>query len=181
MKKFTTIVVTMGITLMVGGTVLPAAATDSNVRITASAATKQSKIQRGPIWSNYNKHDYKVANTRGKTYEMTGKANNIKLKVNHNLKNYKNSTWVRRKLTQIKQNGNWNVYYYVTTGKKSKIGGWVKLTDMKLKHPHKPAKHVAPDFDIWYRKLNQKQRNEYRDFTYSGARDADGEPSEMSF
>ncbi|MFC6180985.1 hypothetical protein [Lactiplantibacillus daowaiensis] len=179
MKKLTMIVATMGIALMVGGTALPAAAAvDSSGGTTASAVTKQSKIQRSHIW-NIKHRDYKVVNTKGKTYTFSGKTNNVKMKANHNLKNYKQSTWTRKKIVQIKQDNNWMVYYYVTTGKKGKISGWVKLTDVNLKHPRKPAKHVAPEFDVYYRKLNQAQRNEYREFTYTGARTAEGEPSEM--
>ncbi|MFC6180988.1 hypothetical protein [Lactiplantibacillus daowaiensis] len=177
MKKLTPILATMGIALVFGGTILPAAG-DSNV-VTASAATKQSNIQRDTIWA-FKQHDYKVVNTKGKTYQMTGKASNIKLTANHYLKNYKKSTWVRHKATQIKQNGNWNMYYYVTTGKKGKINGWVKVNDVDLKHHNKPKKHVQGDFDTYYHKLNQAQRNDYVEtIQYGGCRTATGEPIQV--
>ncbi|MFC6180987.1 hypothetical protein [Lactiplantibacillus daowaiensis] len=123
MNKLTTIIVTMGIALMVSGAALPvAAAVDSSGGTTASAATRKSNIQRNHMWKKGIKHrDYKVANTDGKTYIFSGPMNNIKLKANHSLKNYKQSTWTRKGIVQIKQNNKWMMYYYVTTGKKVRL------------------------------------------------------------
>lgn len=177
MKTFTKFAAVMCISLMVGGTVLSVAPVNSNM--TVSAATKKAKIQRGQIWGNFNHRTYKVRNTKAKTYAISGKANNLKMKANHNLKNYKNKTWTRMKLTEIKQNDNWNVYYFVKTGK---ISGWVKLDDVKLKHPVKAAKDTKPEFDVYYHKLSKKQRNNYYKYVLvGGAGDANGEPTQTAW
>ncbi|MFC6288913.1 hypothetical protein [Levilactobacillus angrenensis] len=157
---------------MIGGTVAPV------VEASAAKKTGYSRIQK---W-NVNHDKYRVKNKKGKTYKMTGKAKNIKLKTNHYLKNYKKNKWVRSKITQIKHKGKWMVYYYMTPiTKKKHAGGWVKLTDMKPVNARKATKYIMADFDTWYRTLTQKQRNLYHDYAFgSGALDGEGGPSYTS-
>ncbi|WP_057877463.1 hypothetical protein [Levilactobacillus paucivorans] len=166
MKKLNRILMTTMVAFtMLGGTIVPS--------VTASAAKKTgySRIRKTSL-----AHDkYKVKNTKGKTYKMTGKAKNIKLKTNHYLKNYKKNKWIRTKSTLIKHKGNWMLYYYMTPmTKKKHEGGWVKLTDMKPVKTHKASKYVMADFDTWYRGLSTKQRNQY----YQLVRDGDNTDAE---
>lgn len=159
MKKLNQVVVALMAVGMLGGTVMPA--------VTASAAsTGYSRAFIAKLSST----KYKVANTKGKTYKMTGSAKNVKLKTNHYLKNYKQNKWTRTKMTQIKHDGNWMVYYYVTPiTKKKHVGGWVKLTDMKPMKTFKGSKYISPDYDTWYKNLSHSKRNQY----YQIVRDGD--------
>lgn len=160
MKKMNRILVaTMMALTMLGGTVVPS--------VTASAAKKTgySRTFKTPL-----AHDkYKVKNKNGRTFKMTGKAKNIKLRTNHYLKNYKKTKWIRTNSTLIKHKGNWILYYYMKPiTKKKHAGGWVKLTDMKPVKSHKASKYVLADFDTWYRGLSKKQRNQYYDLVRDG-------------
>lgn len=173
MKNMCRAIVASMALMMFGGTVVPS--------VTASAAKKTgySRIEK---WTHGIKHDkYRVKNTKGKTYKMTGTKKNVKLKTNHYLKNYKKNKWVRTGITQIKHKGNWMVYYYMTPiTKKKHAGGWVKLTDMKPVKHHKASNHVLADYDTWYRTLTKKQRNLYPDYVQAGgASDGDGNPEQI--
>lgn len=172
MKRLSRIFALIATGLMLGGAIVPG--------MTASAA-KSTGYSRIDKWlSGFNHDKYKVKNVNGKTYRITGKASNVKLKVNHYLKNYRKTKWVRTGITQIKHKGNWMVYYYMTPmTKKKHAGGWVKLTDMKPMKTYKADKHHTADFDTWYRTLTRKQRNSYSDWAQGGAADGDGEPSQI--
>ncbi|MFC6289560.1 hypothetical protein [Levilactobacillus angrenensis] len=169
MKMNRMLVAAMMALTMIGGTVAPV------VEASAAKKTGYSRIYKTKTW---NHAKYRVKNAKGKTYKMTGKATNIKLKTNHYLKNYKKNKWVRTSITQIKHKGNWMVYYYMTpiTKKKHK-GGWVKLTDMKPVKTYKATKHTDADFDTWYRTLNKAGRTNYRNRVDGGATDALGNPA----
>lgn len=170
MKMNRVIVVLMALT-MFGGTVMP------SVSASAAKRTGYSRIYKTKTW---NHAKYWVKNTKGKTYKMTGKAKNIKLKTNHYLKNYKKNKWVRTSITQIKHKGNWMVYYYMTpiTKKKHK-GGWVKLTDMKPVVTHKATEHTNADFDTWYRTLSKMGRANYKNRVDGASLDGMGNPSQF--
>lgn len=170
MKKLNRILVAAMMALtMLGGTVMP------SVVASASAKTGYSRIFKA---ATRNHEKYRVKNTKGKTYKMTGTTKNVKLKTNHYLKNYKKNKWTRTKITQIKHKGSCMVYYYMTPiTKKKHTGGWVKLTDMKPVKTYKADKYHTADFDTWYRGLNKSQRNDYHDTVYGvGAIDALGDP-----
>ncbi|WP_157054364.1 hypothetical protein [Levilactobacillus paucivorans] len=159
----------MALTMM-GGTVMP------SVVASASSKTGYSRIFKA---TTRNHEKYRVKNTKGKTYKMTGTKKNVKLKTNHYLKNYKKNKWTRTKITQIKHKGSWMVYYYMTPiTKKKHAGGWVKLTDMKPVKTYKADKYHTADFDTWYRGLKKANRTEYKnDVLSAGAIDALGDPS----
>ncbi|WP_203641142.1 hypothetical protein [Levilactobacillus andaensis] len=166
MKKLNQVVVALMAVGMLGGTVMPA--------VTASAASTGYSRNR-KISTRH--ATYRVKNTKGKTYTITGPAKNVKLKTNHYLKNYKKNKWTRTKITQIKHNGNWLVYYYMKpVTKKKHTGGWVKLTDMKPVKTFKAGPHNYADFDTWYRTLNTNGRNYYSGRTDGGALDGNGDP-----
>lgn len=167
MKKLKQVVVVLMAVGMLGGTVVPA------VTASASASTGYSRYRK--IGTRH--ATYRVKNTKGKTYTITGPAKNVKLKTNHYLKNYKKNKWTRTKITQIKHHGNWLVYYYMKpVTKKKHTGGWVKLTDMKPVKTYKAGPHSLPDFDTWYRTFNAKGRNEYSGWTDGSALDGNGDP-----
>ncbi|WP_125545794.1 hypothetical protein [Levilactobacillus lindianensis] len=174
MKKMSRILVaTAMVFTTMGGTVVPS--------VTASAAKKTgySRIRKVSTW---NHAKYRVKNTKGKTYKMTGTTKNVKLKTNHYLKNYKKNKWTRTKITQIKHKGSWMVYYYmIPITKKKHAGGWVKLTDMKPVKTYKATKHTEADFDTWYRTFNKKGRNQYAHSTDGAALDALGNPSQTVY
>ncbi|KRO03899.1 hypothetical protein IV54_GL001967 [Levilactobacillus paucivorans] len=174
MKKMNRILVaTMMAFTMLGGTIVPS--------VTASAAKKTGYSRIEKWTSGFNHDKYRVKNKKGRTYKMTGKAKNIKLKTNHYLKNYKKTKWVRTGITQIKHKGDWMVYYYMKPiTKKKHAGGWVKLTDMKPVKTYKADKYHTADFDTWYRTLNKSQRKNYVGWVQQGgASDGDGEPSQI--
>ncbi|MFC6208161.1 hypothetical protein [Levilactobacillus tongjiangensis] len=172
MKKMNHILVTTVMALtMAGGTVVPSAV--------ASAATKTgySRIRKVSTW---NHAKYRVKNTKGRSYKMTGTTKNVKLKTNHYLKNYKKNKWTRTKITQIKHKGSWMVYYYMTPiTKKKHAGGWVKLTDMKPVKTFKASEHVEADFDTWYRTLTNTGRTHYAHSTDGAALNGLGDPAQF--
>lgn len=173
MKKMNRILVaTMMAFTMLGGTVV------SSVTASAAKKTGYSRIRKTSV----SHAKYRVKNTKGKTYKMTGTPKNVKLKTNHYLKNYKKTKWTRTKITQIKHKGSWMVYYYVKPiTKKKHTGGWVKLTDMKPVKTYKATKHTTADFDTWYRGLSKKYRNGYKNYVgWSGTTEGDGEPAQTS-
>lgn len=150
-----------------------------------SMAATTGRYQRLDCW-NCKHRTYKVANVKADTYtfsgikpkkeDLSGEIKSVKLKVNHHLKNYKHEIWTRTRVAQIKHNGNWMVYYFVKT-KKHHASGWVRLMDVKRKHPTKRLHaYNDPDFDAWYRTTTQKQRNNYPDDTGGGASDVFGDP-----
>lgn len=163
------------------GAVLPAVNASATVTPANTDPFVYNKgYARNNIWKKGVAHrTYKIANKKAKVYKITGTKKNTKLKSIHNFKNYKGKTWTRTGITQIKHHGNWMMYYYVKSNAKNKAAGWVKLTDVKLKHPKKAAKHVQPEFDVWYRTLTQDQRNWYAGWSRNAATDPDGNPLEF--
>ncbi|HIW71878.1 MAG TPA: hypothetical protein H9875_04545 [Candidatus Levilactobacillus faecigallinarum] len=172
MKKMTSMVALMGIGLMVGGTGIDALGTTglTGTDATAQAATLEGKYSRIDKDAMNSRYQYKVLNKKGKVYSISGTKKNAKLKTIHYLKNYKTKKWTRTKITQVKHNGNWMVYYYMKSNAKNKAAGWVKLTDMQVTSPKpgKATKHEAADFDTWYKDLSKTQRGYYKIAAESG-------------
>lgn len=184
MKKMSTMMATMGVAMMMGGTVLPAV--NASATVTPELPGVGTTLKQGPgykrdafLSNNIAHRAYKIANKKANVYKITGTKKNAKLKSIHNFKNYKGKTWTRTKITQVEHGGHWMMYYYVKSNAKNKAAGWVKLTDVKLKHPNKASKHVKPEFDVWYRTLTQKQRNWYHEWSYNAATDSEGNPAEL--
>lgn len=199
MKKVSGVIVLMGCGLLLGNTGVPVMTANATKIPDAGVKTtlKQGKgyIRSAILGHNIKHRAYKVSNKKGKVYRIKGKNDDVpnkygtinitpdnkktKLRVIHHLKNYTKNTWTRTKITQIEHGGHWMMYYYVKSNAKNKAAGWVKLTDVKLKHPNKAGKHIQPEFDIWYRTLNQKQRNWYYEMSCSAATDPEGNPAEF--
>lgn len=68
--------------------------------------------------------DYYSMNTKAATYSANGSTTHFKFKLNHYLKNYKNTTWTRTSKTYITKHGKRYLYYYVHNAK-SGVAGWV--------------------------------------------------------
>ena len=198
MRKVTKMVTTLGLMLAVSGAGVPVSGAlnplNASAATTKKATPKQDKwdydstynykgYRRISKWAISSRYKYKVANKKGKTYTLSGRAHpnkgqtlNTKLKATHALKNYKKSTWTRKKITQVKHKGKWMMYYYVTT-KKNHAGGWVKLTDLRLVSPRpnkaghkKDGTSYPADFDTQYRAATQAERNRYvGDVIWTGA------------
>ncbi|MDT6980669.1 hypothetical protein [Levilactobacillus zymae] len=164
MKKMNKAIALMGVGLMLGGTgigTLGVNGNTDNVMAQAAKKTGYSRISKDAMNSRY---QYKVANKKGRVYSISGPSKNVKLKTIHYLKNYKTKKWTRTKITQVKHNGSWMVYYYMKSNAKNKAAGWIKLTDMQVTSPKpgKATKHEAADFDTWYKGLSKSQRGYYR-------------------
>ncbi|WP_318765866.1 hypothetical protein [Lactiplantibacillus carotarum] len=108
---------------------------NQNLNVQASSVYKRTKIVKTK------KASYHSTKNAG-TYKFIGSAKKLRLKKNHNLKNYKKSTWVRLKKTNIIKHGKKYLYYYVKSSKNGATG-WVwhqYLTLRKYKAPSKKQK-----------------------------------------
>ncbi|MDT6980668.1 hypothetical protein [Levilactobacillus zymae] len=167
MKKMNSVIALMGVGLMLVGTGIGTLGVNGNTdNVTAQAATLKGQYSRRTKWSltpTHKYYKYKVRNKKAHTYTMTGPYNNIKLKTNHYLGNYTKNSWKRTKFTAVKHNGHWMIWYYVKSNAKNKAAGWVKLTDMRVYSPKPGYKNGSslPDFDTWFKKANQSQRDYY--------------------
>ncbi|WP_318765861.1 CAP domain-containing protein [Lactiplantibacillus carotarum] len=97
---------------MLTGSVLTATTT-----VQASGAYRRTKITTTSV------KPYYATSRSAKTYQLVGDRTKLKLKANHNLTDYRKTTWVRTKQTTITKHGKKYVYYYVTNAK-SGDKGW---------------------------------------------------------
>ncbi|RRK09228.1 hypothetical protein D1831_13865, partial [Lactiplantibacillus garii] len=84
--------------------------------VQASATYKRTKIVKVSKKAYY-------TTKNAKTYTLNGSAQKLRLRANHNLKDYRNSTWTRSKKTTITKHGKKYLYYYVTNAKDG-VTGW---------------------------------------------------------
>lgn len=122
MKRINIVFTVLAAILTLGGSLLPA------TPVNASAKYRRTKIVK------VKKGNYVVRNKKGKTYKFKGNAKKLTLKTNHYLKNYTKSTWKRTKQTKAYRQGKKKVVYYYVTTSKNKAAGWVKKSDLKIKH-----------------------------------------------
>jgi hypothetical protein len=87
---------------------------------TVNASTGYHRTKTTAVSSaNY----YSLSNT-GATYAANGSTTNFKFKLNHELKNYKHTTWTRSSKTYITKHGKKYLYYYVHNSRNG-AAGWV--------------------------------------------------------
>ncbi|WP_318765863.1 CAP domain-containing protein [Lactiplantibacillus carotarum] len=102
--------------------------------VQASATYKRTKIVKVSKKAYY-------TTKNAKTYTLNGSAKKIRLRANHNLKDYRNSTWIRSKKTTITKHGKKYLYYYVKSSKNG-VTGWVWHKYLKAGKYKVPIKKV---------------------------------------
>lgn len=90
--------------------------------VVATSAQASTTISRSKITQIRAKTTYSIS--KGKTYKLVGSPKRFKLKANHQLKNYRGSTWTATKKTTINKQGKKSLYYYVKNAKNG-AAGWV--------------------------------------------------------
>lgn len=113
--------VLLGVALLGSATVIGTASQALN----ASAATsyRRSKITKVKAKAYY-------STSNAKTYRFTGTAKKTKLKANHALKSYRDTTWTRSKQVYVYQKGK-KVHYYYVKAARDGATGWVKTSALK--------------------------------------------------
>lgn len=111
----------MRTSIQTGAAILTAMTTLSLVT-TVTQASGNTNYQRNKITKVKAQSYYATRNA--KTFRFVGTPRHFKLKANHNLKNFKDSTWTVSKKTTVKHNGKSSLYYYVKNARNG-AAGWV--------------------------------------------------------
>lgn len=104
------------------GAALLTAVTTLGLTTMISQASSSTTYQRNKITKVKAQPYYSTRNA--KTFRFVGTPAHFKIKANHNLKNFKNSTWAVSKKAAVKHNGKSSLYYYVKNARNGATG-WV--------------------------------------------------------